>query len=649
MVLSISVEPPATRRLFNEFPADRNTLEALKDVLWDFNDDGTQVWKEREDDAAELSKNLRRVWEERGDFSQLTIENIEKQAKQKIDGLESRSDTEAEGSALQPSPTINPANSLTVDELWEMRMKMAHQLGIIGGELSTGLDLLNILLGPLAPEAVDTDNLPLPPGGIAPILHSSDYLPPQPHPITLIDSGVCLMRKQQATQNAANVLKRAATELSEEAKRSQQQWDTLLNLREAGWNMRPKGVKPGTDVSLMSKGAERAAREIGIAFATTEAAEALRASSFASLECLNAEKGQTSMRFSLKFPPRPRRRLVISLELSDTQIEYFSPWCQSPMYENGPSFDADLELAQAEVLEEEIFGEISKEARLLTAYPTTTSDSAVVVKGFGPKAEIRFDMLERAGGSKPSRGSSPNAKLVSSIIRLLMVAVYRFRRRSAIGVTTTTMHYSQPPILVPTLDLIVFYMCTSNLRKLLFRARSDLKSTKLPIDVEFNPISESVSEIITFLGAADEAHSPAMGIGGMATLRINGRRSVTLTISCPAVISLWLKDKPLTIAPERLYEVLIDEIDQCIIRLLFEALEGPDIDVRKLPSGLVCKSNQFHLILAPKFRFGDGVIITIENLCTTLDHVSKPMLVENFTGQTGIQRWAEELKAFMVT
>jgi hypothetical protein len=141
---------------------------------------------------------------------------------------------------------------------------------VMSGELSTGLDLLNTLLAPLAPEAVDTSSLPLPPGGIAPMTHSSDHLSAQPEPITLINASVSLMRKRKAAQNASCLLKRTAGELAREAKRSQNEWDTLLKLREQGWNMRPKGAKPGADMSLMGKGAERAAKEIGIAYATTE-------------------------------------------------------------------------------------------------------------------------------------------------------------------------------------------------------------------------------------------------------------------------------------------------------------------------------------------------------------------------------------------
>lgn len=119
---------------------------------------------------------------------------------------------------------------------------------------------------------MDASSLPIPSGGLAPSVHSADHLPTQPESITLVDAAVSLMRKQQSTTNASAVLKQASLELGKEVSRSRDQWNVLLELRESGWNMRPKGVKAGVDVSLMGKGAERSAKEIGIMFSSPEGA-----------------------------------------------------------------------------------------------------------------------------------------------------------------------------------------------------------------------------------------------------------------------------------------------------------------------------------------------------------------------------------------
>lgn len=143
---------------------------------------------------------------------------------------------------------------------------------MIQGELAAGLDLLNIVLGPLAPETVDTKNLPMPSGGLAPAIHSADHIPPQPESTTLVDAAVSLMRKQKTTNSVSEMMSQASAELGKEVARSRERWNALLELRKDGWTMRPKGVGAGVDVSLMGKGAERAAKDVGVAFANPEGA-----------------------------------------------------------------------------------------------------------------------------------------------------------------------------------------------------------------------------------------------------------------------------------------------------------------------------------------------------------------------------------------
>ncbi|WAR61298.1 hypothetical protein PtB15_13B554 [Puccinia triticina] len=649
---SIALAPPAPRLLANDLPADRDPASAQKDILWDFSDGGAKIWKEPQDQASKLTSNLKRLWVERGDFSQLTIESIENQ-KQKTEP-EPEVPKRGGEDATENKPSTS-SETITVDELWEMRMQMVHQLLVMSGELSTGLDLLNTLLAPLAPEAVDTSSLPLPSGGIAPMTHSLNHLTPQPEPITLINSAVSLMRKQKAAKNASSLLKRAAAGIAREAKRSQNEWDTLLKLREAGWNLRPKGARPGAELSLMGRGAERAAKEIGIAYATTEAAEALRASSFASLQPLNLDN-HDSTKISLKLPPRPRRRLTIVLTLPNQPIECFSPWDSCNLQETDAlPFGEDLELARAEVLEEEIFGEISKEAQSSTTYRTSTSDRSVVVKGFWEDAEICFEMLESHEETESTTEKSSKCRLISALIRLLMISIYRSRRSYAIGLINPNTQPSHPKILEPVLDLIVFAIYTHRLHKLFREAVSDLKPTMLEVEGELDPILESASEMVNLLCGRSHTPPHKLEVGGTATLRIMGRRSITFSITCPVVISFWLKDEPMRIGPDQLYSVLVNGINQSIIDLSVEMIGVEEIMIKQAPTGLVCQSIRRKIFLAPKFRFGTGLTIKVQELGsgkTTSRHECKTEQLEpslnDYLGQVGLAEWVESLKAYML-
>jgi chloramphenicol O-acetyltransferase len=62
---------------------------------------------------------------ERGDFSQLTIEKIEKQKNKPLPTSELATDSKEDAAGDKDPKT---SETITVNELWEMRMQMANQL-----------------------------------------------------------------------------------------------------------------------------------------------------------------------------------------------------------------------------------------------------------------------------------------------------------------------------------------------------------------------------------------------------------------------------------------------------------------------------------------------------------------------------------------
>ncbi|KAI8442912.1 subunit 17 of mediator complex-domain-containing protein [Phakopsora pachyrhizi] len=639
--VTIPLEPPATRRLANDFTGVDDLIEAQKDLLWDFNEDGLPTWKKRQDESTQLTEALRRVWEERGDYSKLKIENVRRKIDENKDNPPDNPKLVDQNESDTKSSWINP------EELWEMRMKMAQQLGNMAGELNTGLDLLNIVLGPLAPDAIDKDNLPIPVGGLFPTILSSEHIPSAPEPTILIDAGVSLMRKQKATQDAAKLLKRTAKELGLEAHRSQEQWNALLRLRDASWNLRPRGAKPGSDLSLIGKGSERAAREIGIAFSTTEAAEALRASSFASFQHTSPECSKTST-LSLKFPPRPRRRLCITLTFLNDHTERFSPSLSADHENPMLSFEKDLNLARAEVFEEEIFGELSRESQLTDTYRVTLSDSSVIVNNVGGCKEIRFDMLERDAASSFCDETSSYAQLLSSLTRLWMISIYRFRRNCATGPSTRAQR-SQPKILKPVLDSMTFCCCSAYLRRLLSQAFTALKSTQLDVEMEFDSALESSEEILKNLIGLGPKSSATMEIGCVGTLRIGGRRSISLAVAYPACISLWLDDRSMVIGPERLTGQLEYEVIQAVSLKLKEFIGVKGINSRQVSEGVVFEKDSVELFLIPSFRLETGLKIIVE-MTTKIQprELEKLKLIKSYDGRFGLEEWSEVFKKFFL-
>lgn len=290
---------------------------------------------------------------------------------------------------------------------------------------------------------------------------------------------------------------------------------------------------------------------------------------------------------------------------------------------------------------------------MASTYRTSTSDRAVIVKGFGQNAEIRFEMLESHDDTQ-AREISSKGKLISAVIRLLMVSVYRSRRRSATGLISALTLSPQPKILEPVIDLIVFFLHSDNLHRLLSQAISDLKPTNLDIELDFDPILESPSDIINMIYGDHDLNVGKLEVGGLAALRAMNRRLITFTISCPAVISLWLETEPLRIGPDQLCSVLTNEINQRIISLLTEMTESTKIATTRVPTGLVCQSAH-KIFIQPKFKLGMGLTVQVQRL--TRHHVEQPKdsqlssqetPITDYLGQVGLKEWWENITRYLV-
>lgn len=114
-------------------------------------------------------------------------------------------------------------------------------------------------------------------------------------------------------------------------------------------------------------------------------------------------------------------------------------------------------------------------------------------------------------------------RLISALMRLLMISIYRTRRSYAIGITSASPAPTQPKILEPVLDLLVFSIYTRNVRKLILQAVSDLSTTQLEVEAEIDPVLESASEVISMLCERRISNPAKLDVGGVAALRIMGR------------------------------------------------------------------------------------------------------------------------------
>lgn len=96
----------------------------------------------------------------------------------------------------------------------------------------------------------------------------------------------------------------------------------------------------------------------------------------------------------------------------------------------------------------------------------------------------------------------------------------------ATGASILKPKKSPPKILEPILELIIFYTCALNLRSILVQTCKALAPTQLNIQLECEPILESVNQMIQLLGATglgDGNEYSTVKLGGTWLLKLSER------------------------------------------------------------------------------------------------------------------------------
>ncbi|GAA6009946.1 hypothetical protein JCM11491_000876 [Sporobolomyces phaffii] len=243
--------------------------------------DGSELYS-RVDPRKSLQERLMRVWAERGDYSLVTHDSIRNPARDVPDDA----DHAAEDPLGRPSP----------DEMRKFAETMLNNLAIARGELSTALDLLNVLSPATDPPNVDVNTIPLPhealtlvPTAVPPAPSYSDPRANPLAPLPLAESLESIRRSARLFFEASEHLvpldddDDARRTTSRKRTKAPDPWPTILSLHAASpaRSLVPLGALPGA--TLTGKHEVRAAREVGVFYGCEEAAREFRRASVAAI------------------------------------------------------------------------------------------------------------------------------------------------------------------------------------------------------------------------------------------------------------------------------------------------------------------------------------------------------------------------------
>ncbi|THH19874.1 hypothetical protein EW146_g1392 [Bondarzewia mesenterica] len=529
-------------------------------VVLDILPDGEYVYEPNESPGAKLGESLRRVFQERG------LDFFEQDEQQRKTMASATGDGEAEGASLQDekleSLEIKPMSS---EELYKMRMEILPQLHIALGEMTLSRDVLSLFLSSTVSVALNADSLPAlaPPPGI--LTSSSISVTPAIPSVQSFNAQLVVGGKDEALRKAADLFRSAADSIERGRHLGERYWMDSLKVRRRNWGLIPAPLPFGAPVR---RGSDRTTKDFLISFGLEESSPAFQRKALGQLSSYDTRLGP------IIFPQRQRTILRISLSTMDSLGNETSSFNHVRLERDG-SLDAILRDAQREVVEQEIFSVLIKDAGNLPTASASVSERLIVLEA-AQNVELRFELVDRVvveSSSQISADPINEAKcdLIYSLLHILLLKVHthnKNRRLSGASMRTTLGPFmsSAAVVLQPVIDLLQYQVFCERIHGEMSHIVTALRNVGVATKFHFNFVGENGEEVVRLLSEGD-----ASRIGGEAIIRIDDSRTLRLTFHSPSSLTAHLSQATLPISSiPQLIQLLKDEMEQCLLQRLCE-------------------------------------------------------------------------------
>lgn len=310
--------------------------------LLDIDESGRPVLDTGGDGRKSLAQRFMRVVAERGDFSALSSSKLSATG-----GAIKAQDAEREDVG-------DDETAIAPEQVNELQQTLQQQLEAARSELTTGLDLLSVLMPLTDPPTVDVDSLPLPPETLKlELVHKASQSTSGQAQVDAHDARLTLATSLSSTKLVAQSLFRAADplfdELGAESKRSTA-WERVIRLRHTTfYDLLPLGASAGASFSGQP---DLVARDLGVFVGCQESREGFRRRAIVRMSDLvdfDDDRKADGLR------KRRHRKLVASVVLDGTE-EHRAAWTPSRRDDDVSSSTTDRVQTEArEAFAEELF------------------------------------------------------------------------------------------------------------------------------------------------------------------------------------------------------------------------------------------------------------------------------------------------------
>ncbi|RDB22683.1 Mediator of RNA polymerase II transcription subunit 17 [Hypsizygus marmoreus] len=521
-------------------------------VLFDISSDGQHIYEPKESSTKILGENLRRIFTERGvDF---------------FDRVEGGSQTQESSLAIEdedksrtPEPSDESAatQSMTVEELFKMRMEILPQLYISLGEMSHARDLLTSLLASPQPQ---------PSAAQASQSNLSATVVSKPPPIISVqafNSQLTIGSKDEALRKAAHIFKSAADSMERGRIQGEKYWIDALKVRRANWGLIPAPLPFGAPTG---KGADKTSKDFLISYGLEESPAIFRRQAVARMAT------QDSISNGLVFLHRQHTRLRVSVAIANSDGNPVTSHNTTADMKS-TELEGALKSAQQEVVEQEIFSILVQEAGNLPTASARVSERLIVIDA-AQGTELKFELLDSE--SRPSQSlddkSTEKCNLIYFALHALLLrrhAYLKERRLGAAGIIRPAIPYEAsqlPPILQPIIDLLQYQVFCQRIKTEIDKMAKALSAAGISSTLRFDFVGETGRQLVRLF-----ENKSSKVIGGEAVLRIDNRHTIRLSFLSPSSLTAHLPQATLTISSiPQLCQLLTDEVERWLLQRICE-------------------------------------------------------------------------------
>ncbi|KAF8639838.1 hypothetical protein AX17_001093 [Amanita inopinata Kibby_2008] len=520
-------EPPWKRlRLSLERPYKDDNGDAIPD-LYDITPDGHHIYEPKETLRKKLGERLRRIFLERGaDFFENGKLHPLEQINQTVQNtnVDNVLDHESQEETAHDKMGAKP---MSTQDLHKMQMEILPQLFIALGEMSHARDLLSSLLTSKQPLQME-----LPTSQTAVAIPSPSHLsatvvnkPSSILSVQAFNAQLTIGGKDEALRKAAEVFKIAADKMEGARQRGEKYWLDALKIRRANWRLVPAPLPLSPSVG---KGADKTSKDFFVVYGLEESSPFFRRQAVARMATYANDCD------SLVFLHRQHTRLRISVRSADTSEVH----CQSRnvrVLSSEANINGILQIAQQEIVEQEIFSLLVKEAANLPTALARVSERLIFIDA-APGMELQFELVDPDDFMPSSHSETNDAHAICDLIyyglQILLLRRHNFLKTRRLG--AAIMHEQPnitdisrvPPILQPVIDLLQYRVFCKRIRVEIDKMIQALANVDILSTLRFDPVGETGQDL---LDSIDENSTKL--VSGEAVIRIDNRCAMKL-IDC---------------------------------------------------------------------------------------------------------------------